>query len=239
MPFMIRALIVDDEPNAREELQALLEETAAFEVVGACANAVEALKAIRRERPEVLFLDIKMPVIDGFELLSMIEEAAMPHVVFVTAYDEYALKAFEEKTLDYLLKPVDRDRLDRTVEKLRATLATAGPRAYANPSLERVPCLRGNRIKLVPVGEIELVRSDLTGVHVVSGEGEFFTELTLKVLEERADLVRCHKQYLLNLDRLDEITLLDSGLAEVRTRCGYTVPVSRRYLKTLRERLQL
>ena len=236
---MIRALIVDDEPHAREELRALLEETGAFEVVGACANAVEALKAIRRERPEVLFLDIQMPVIDGFELLAMVEEAAMPHVVFVTAYDEYALKAFEEKTLDYLLKPVDRERLGRTVEKLRAALADAGPPAYETPPLERIPCLRGNRIKLVPVGEVELVRSDLAGVHVVSAEGDFFTELTLKVLEERAALVRCHKQYLLNLDRLDEITLLESGLAEVRTRCGHTVPVSRRYLKILRERLYL
>jgi two-component system LytT family response regulator len=180
-----------------------------------------------------------MPVIGGFELLAMIEESAMPHVVFVTAYDEYALKAFEEKTLDYLLKPVDRDRLGRTVEKLRNALSTSGPPAYATPPLERIPCLRGNRIKLVPVGEVELVRSDLAGVHVVSPEGEFFTELTLKVLEERAGLLRCHKQYLLNIDRLDEITLLDNGQADVRTRCGHTVPVSRRYLRTLRERLHL
>jgi two-component system LytT family response regulator len=236
---MIRAMIVDDEPHARDELQVLLEETGVFEVVGSCGNAVEALKAIRHERPQVLFLDIKMPVIGGFELLGMIEETAMPHVVFVTAYDDYALKAFEEKTLDYLLKPVDGNRLARTVEKLRDVLSTPGPPAYATPPLERIPCLRGNRIKLVQVGDIELVRSDLAGVYVVSPEGEFFTELTLKVLEERAGLVRCHKQYLLNLDRLDEITLLDHGQADVRTRCGHTVPVSRRYLRALRERLHL
>ena len=103
---MIRALIVDDEQMAREELQALLEATGAFELLASCANGFDAVKAINEHRPEVVFLDIEMPVINGFQLLSMVDEERMPQVVFVTAYDEFALKAFEEKTLDYLLKPV-------------------------------------------------------------------------------------------------------------------------------------
>lgn len=236
---MIRALIVDDEPHAREELEALLQETGAFKVVGSCANAIEALQGIRRERPDVLFLDIQMPVIGGFELLAMIDEAVMPHVVFVTAYDEYALKAFEEKTLDYLLKPVDRDRLARTVAKLHQALDSPAQPIYATPPVERIPCLRGSRIKLVPAGDVEAVRSDLAGVHVVTSEGEFFTELTLKVLEDRAGLFRCHKQYLVNLERVDEIALLESGQGEIRTLSGHTLPVSRRYLKNLKESLNL
>jgi len=236
---MIRALIVEDEPHARLELEALLRETGAFEVVGACGNAIEALKAIRRTRPEVLFLDIQMPIVGGFELLSMIDASLMPHVVFVTAYDEYALKAFEEKTLDYLLKPVDGERLDKTVAKLRTLLARPVQPVYATPPLKRIPCLRGSRIKLVPVSEVELVRSDAAGVYLVAAEGEFFTELTLKVLEDRGGLVRCHKQYLVNLDRIDEIALHENGQGEIRTQSGKTLPVSRRYLKVLKERLDL
>jgi len=97
---MIRALIVDDEIHAREELEALLEETGSFSVVGKCANAIETLQAIKRDKPEVLFLDIQMPGISGLELLSMIDEEHMPVVVFVTAYDEYALRAFDENAVD-------------------------------------------------------------------------------------------------------------------------------------------
>ncbi len=236
---MIRALIVDDELHAREELQIMLQEIGAFEVIGSCANALEALKVIYRERPEVLFLDIQMPVLNGFELLSMIDPDLMPHVVFVTAYDTYALKAFEEKTLDYLLKPVEKKRLEKTIEKvLRALQETAHP-LYESPGIRRIPCVFANRIKLIAPQEVELVRSELSGVHVVGPKGEFFTDLTLRVLETRTDLVRCHKQYLVNLDQIDEIVLLENGLGEIHTKSGRVVPVSRRYLKTLRDSLKL
>jgi two-component system LytT family response regulator len=235
----IRALIVDDEMHAREELRLLLEATGEVEVVATCANSLEAIKAINRERPQVLFLDIQMPVIGGFELLSMIDEEVMPHVVFVTAYDAYALKAFEEKTLDYLLKPVAPERLKKSVEKLRSALRSGAPAAYETVSLNRIPCVSVNRIKLLEPQAVECVRSDLSGVHVVTPQGSFYTELTLKVLEDRTDLLRCHRQYLVNLDLVDEILLLESGLAEIRTKSGQTLPVSRRYLRSLKERLNL
>jgi len=236
---MIRALIVDDEKHAREELQLMLEETGEVEVLGTCANAVEAVKAVNRLRPQALFLDIQMPLIDGFELLGMIDKEVMPHVVFVTAYDEFALKAFEEKTLDYLLKPVAPERLQKAVEKLRAALGRGAPAAYETAPLTRIPCLCANRIKLVDPQEVEFVRADLSGVHVFTAQGSFYTELTLKVLEDRTGLLRCHRQVLVNLDRIDEIHLLDSGLGEIRTKAGQTLPVSRRYLKSLKERLHL
>jgi len=236
---MIRALVVDDEMPAREELRTLLEETGEIEVVAVCGNALEAIKAINRERPQVLFLDIQMPVIGGFELLSMIDAEIMPHVVFVTAYDEYALKAFEEKTLDYLLKPVAPERLRRTVEKLRLAVRGGRHPAYETAPLSRIPCVSANRIKLVDPQGVEFVRSDLSGVHLFTAQGSFYTELTLKVLEDRTPLLRCHKQYLANLEQIEEILLLDSGLAEIRTRSGQTLPVSRRYLKSLKDRLHL
>lgn len=234
---MMRALIVDDEPHAREELESLLDETDAFTVVGRCGNAVEAIQAIRRERPDVVFLDIQMPAITGFELLSMIDDEEMPRVVFVTAHDEHALRAFEERALDYLLKPVTRERLAKTVDRLeryppRPPAADAIPRTQ----LRRIPCLAGRAIKLVDVADVELVRSNEAGVYVITAKGELFTELTLRVLEERAGLVRCHKQFLVNIDRVDEISLED-GFATIRTRSGKDVAVSRRYLAKLRERL--
>jgi len=235
---MIRALLVDDEPLAREELAALLDETGQVEVVGSFGNAVEALPAIRQLRPDVLFLDIQMPEVSGFELLAMLDPEILPRVVFVTAHDAYALKAFEESASDYLLKPVERERLARTLTRLREEPAVAIPAQLAAP-VKRIPCLGQRAIKLVDVSEVELVRSSEAGVYVVCPAGEFFTELTLKVLEERAGLVRCHKQYLVNIDRVDEISLGDNLLGVVRTKGGREVPVSRRYLARLKELIGL
>ncbi len=234
---MFRALIIDDEFHAREELAALLRETGGCEVIGACANAIEGIKLINRDRPDVLFLDIRMPVIDGFELLGMIDREIMPQVVFVTAYDEFALKAFEEKTLDYLLKPVDKNRLAKTFEKLKELLHRGEAPAFATPQITRIPCVSGNRVKVINPGEVDHVRSDLSGVHVVLPNGECFTDLTLKVIEERTPLMRCHRQYLVNVDCIDEIHLLENGLGEIKSTAGHRLPVIRRYMKSLKDLL--
>ena len=234
----MRAVIVDDELHARAELESLLAETGAFDVVGRCADAVAALQAIRRERPDVVFLDIQMPAISGFELLSMLEDHELPEVVFVTAHDEFALRAFEESAVDYLLKPVSRERLAKTVERLHKRAAPRDRSGYPRAPIRRIPCLAGPSIRLVDLPEVEFVRSSEAGVYVLSAKGELFTELTLKVLEERAGLVRCHKQYLVNIDRVDEVKLED-GAATLRTRSGKDVPVSRRFLAKVRERLEI
>ena len=234
---MIRTLIIDDEQHARDELAALLQDTGEFELLGTCANAMEAIKAINREHPAVIFLDVNMPVLSGFDLLGMIDEAQMPYVVFVTAYDEYALKAFEEKTLDYLLKPVEPERLEMAVRKIKGALAGGSQQSFHAAPLTRIPCVTANRVRLIDLQQIEYVHSDLSGVHVVGGGTESYTELTLKVLESRSPLTRCHRQYLVNPDQIDEITLLEHGLAEIRTRGGSRLPVSRRYLKRLKELL--
>ena len=237
----MRAVLVDDEIHAREELGALLEETGEFTLLAKCANAPEALAAVRKEKPDVLFLDIQMPVVNGFELLSMIDEEFMPHVVFVTAYDEYALKAFEENALDYLLKPVESGRLAKTVQKLKKRVRErdfASPMlGLSLPEITRIPCILSNRIKLIGVGEVEYVRSDAAGVYLVCQKGEFYTELTLRVLENKSNFVRCHKQFLVNIDQIDEILLSDNQLAQIKTRSGRNIPVSRRYLKRLKEKL--
>ncbi len=236
---MLRALIVDDEPLARDELAGLLTETGRLIVVGKCGNAVEALHALRALRPDVLFLDVEMPGVSGFELLGMLDDDLQPQVVFVTAHDEFAVKAFEERAVDYLLKPVDEARLAKAVARLEQPSPRGAPAALAAPAITRIPCLAARAIKLVAVADVEVVRSSEAGVYVVTAGGEFYTELTLAVLEARAHLLRCHKQYLVNVDRIDEISLAENSLAVIKTKSGTMVPVSRRHLTRLRTALGL
>lgn len=235
----LRALIVDDEPLAREELRLLLEAAGGIEVLAECGNALEALPAVHRLKPDVLFLDIQMPRISGLELVGMLDPAQLPQIVFITAYDEYALRAFDEQALDYLLKPVDPARLQRTLQRLQQP-ATPGavPDSLLTP-LQSIPCSGHNRILLLPLAEVEYVFSDLAGNHVVTASREGTTELTLRTLEARSGLLRCHRQYLLNPAQIAEILLLDGGLAEVVTRSGRKVPVSRRFLRPLKEQLAI
>jgi two-component system LytT family response regulator len=235
---MLSALIIDDEALAREELKALLAEHPDVEVVGECANAIEGLAAIHRLHPDVVFLDIQMPRVSGLEMVGMIAAEALPQIVFVTAYDEHALKAFEEHATDYLLKPIDPQRLAKTLDWLRGS-ARAAPSAVAalTPALRHIPCVALNRIVLLGLDEIEFVHTELSGVRVVGSTRQGITELTLKMLQERTPLLRCHRQYLVNLDHVAEIVLQDNGAADISTRSGQKVPVSRRYLRELKDRL--
>jgi two-component system, LytTR family, response regulator len=234
---VIRALVVDDELPAREELALLLAETGEIEVVAKAANAVEALAAIRRDRPAVVFLDVQMPGVSGLELLGMVDDELLPEIIFVTAHERFAVRAFEENAVDYLLKPVAPDRLAATVARLRSRTGL-GPRpAFPSPPISRVPCCVKRAIKLVPVADIELVKSTPTGVSVVCSHGEYATDLTLQVLEARGGFLRCHKQYLVNAAAVDLVALGEDAM--VRTRSGFAVPVSRRHLPLLRQRLGL
>jgi len=235
----MRAVVVDDEALAREELEALLREVGGVEVVASCGNALEALPAVRRERPDVLFLDVQMPAVSGFELLAMLDPETLPRVVFVTAHDEFAVRAFEQNAADYLMKPVERARLARTIERLGRSPGGAASGALAAKVIARIPCQGARSIRLVDLAEVEAVRSSEAGVYVVTAAGEHFTDLTLRVLEERTGLFRCHKQHLVNVERVAEILLGDEEGAAVRTRSGRTVPVSRRFLAPLKERLGL
>jgi two-component system LytT family response regulator len=237
---MMRAIVVDDEVHARADLEAALVRTGEVKVVASCANALEALPAIRRERPDLLFLDIQMPKVSGFELLSMIDPEIMPRVVFVTAYDQHALEAFEKEAVDYLLKPVAPERLASTLARLkRPPPGGPAPAAVAARPITRIPCLGKDSIRLVPVSEVEFVRCGPAGVYVVSARGELYTELTLQVLEARSELVRCHRQVLVNVQQVEEVLTRGPRHAAVRTRSGREVPVSRRHFAALKERLGL
>ncbi|EKO3387134.1 two-component system response regulator BtsR [Vibrio fluvialis] len=235
---MLSALVIDDELFAREELTELLEESGEIEVIGEANNAIEGLKKINQLKPEVVFLDIQMPQITGIELLGMLDPDTMPKVVFVTAYDQYALQAFEDNAFDYLLKPIDPTRLEKTIQRLVRSMSKPQDYSVLAPcNLDQVPCIGLNRIVIVPTIDVEFAFSDISGVHVQTHQQRATSQLTLKILEEKTPLVRCHRQYLVNTKAIKEIKLLENGLAEIITRSGHQVPVSRRYLKELKEKL--
>jgi len=236
---MLSALVIDDELFAREELTELLEETGHIHVIEQASNAIEGLKKINQLKPDVVFLDIQMPQITGIELLAMLDPETMPKVVFVTAYDEFAVQAFEDNAFDYLLKPVDTQRLEKTVNRLLKSqqISKEQVAAITPPCLDQVPCIGLNRIVIIPTKDVEFAYSDISGVHVQTHEQKATSQLTLKILEEKTNLVRCHRQFLVNISAIKEIKLLENGLAEIVTVSDHPLPVSRRYLKTLKEML--
>ncbi len=237
---MLTALIIDDEMLAREELMVQLAENPQIEVIGQAGNAIEGLKLIHRLKPDVLFLDIQMPQITGIELLGMLDQETMPYVVFVTAYDQYAIQAFEENAFDYLLKPIDQQRLEKTISRIIRNEHREQDLSGIVPTmLEQIPCSGLNRIILLPTNEVEFACSEVSGVQVQTKQQKASSQLSLKQLEEKTPLIRCHRQYLINPKAIREIKLLENGLAEVITCNEQIVPVSRRYLKPLKEALGL
>ncbi|CAK9883872.1 MAG: Transcriptional regulatory protein BtsR [Candidatus Erwinia impunctatus] len=239
---MIRVIIVDDEPLARENLRLQLQHEVDLVVVAECANAIEAISAVHQLRPDVLFLDIQMPRISGLEMAGMLDPHNRPYIVFLTAFDSYAVQAFEEQAFDYLLKPIEAERLAKTLLRLRhqrpdqdlsSLSAVSEPLAY-------IPCSGHSRIWLLPIEQVAYVSSRMSGVYATSQEGkEGFTELTLTTLENRTSLVRCHRQYLVNMAFVKEIRLEENHRAELLLRDGHTIPVSRRYLRILKEAVGL
>lgn len=233
----LKALIIDDEFNAREEMEFLLNQTSSVNVLKKCSDALEGIKAINSLHPDVVFLDVQLPSINGFEMLSMVEESILPRIVFVTAFDKYAIEAFENDAVDYLLKPVDKSRLIKTIEKLQNSIRQNMQQKIDFPLLTKIPSIGNNKVKLIDLECIEYVHSNETGVFVVNNDKKYFTEITLKVLEHRTKLFRCHKQYLINLDKIDEILFDDNSAGKIKTVSQHIIPISRHYLKELKEKL--
>jgi len=245
----MRVVVVDDEPLARRFLVELLAEVPAAQVVGEAANGFEAVQAVERLHPDVLLLDIQMPKLSGFEVLDLLGADA-PAVVFVTAYDEYALKAFEVHAVDYLLKPVEPARLvaalARVEERLRARAPApdpAGLAAAARPPgwpLERILVREEGRVHVLPLGRIDFVEAQDDYLVFAAGGKRFRKQQTLAELEAQLDparFVRIHRSYLLNVERLARLELYakDSWLAILAD--GTKLPVSRSGHARLKELL--
>ena len=245
MDPLLRVIIVDDEEPARMALRHALVEAGGVEIVAECANGFDGVKAVGELKPDLVFLDVQMPKLDGFEVLELLPEPVP--VIFVTAYDSFALKAFEVHAVDYLLKPFPQDRLVEAMTRARGRRgdlpAPAAIRAAARPPgapLERVVIRDGAHVHVVPVDRIDYVEAqdDYVGIH--TGGKTILKEQTLGDLEGQLDprrFVRIHRSYLLNIERLTRVELYakDSRLAILND--GAKLPVSRTGYQRLQELL--
>jgi two-component system LytT family response regulator len=242
----LRVVIVDDEEPARLAVRHDLEALGGIEIVGECANGFDAVKVVGETRPDAILLDIQMPKLDGFEVLELIEPDVP--VIFITAYDEFAIRAFDVHAVDYLLKPFSRDRLSQALTRVRERQGSDRPpavtlRAAARPPgtpLERVVIRDGAQVHVVPVGKIDYVEAQDDYVGIRSGGRTLLKEQTLSDLEAQLDrrrFVRIHRSYLLNIERLARVELYakDSRVAILGD--GTKLPVSRSGYQRLQELL--
>ena len=238
----LRALIVDDEDLARSALRRMLTEAGGVEIVGDASNGVEALEAIAELKPDVALLDIEMPGFDGFEVAQHLENP--PAIDFVTAYDEYAVRAFEANAIDYLLKPVRPERLERALARVRARLGTpdaAKVREVARERggpLQRIAARRGKRIVIVPVRDIVRIEIEDKLVFAVTLGDRLLIEKTITELEamlEPAGFLRISRGELVNLETVKELLPWFSGTWRVKLANGEERDVSRDRAKQLRE----
>ena len=248
----IRTLIVDDEPLARERLRTLLADRAAIDVIGECANGAEAVDAIRRERPELVLLDVQMPELDGFEVLQALAPDEWPAVIFVTAYDQYALHAFDVNAVDYLLKPFDRARFERALGRAEAELRDRGGRDARLVTLleglrrdrqrpQRLVVRAGGRIFFLSVPEIDWIEAAGNYVKLHVGQAAHLVRDTMKHLETQltgARFARLHRSAMVNVDRVRELRQDGDGNWEVVMLDGTRLSAGREADVRLREAMK-
>ncbi|MCL6471528.1 MAG: response regulator [Firmicutes bacterium] len=238
----LKTLIVDDEAPARLELRYLLDKIPNVQVIGEATNATEAMELIKALNYDLIFMDIQMPGLSGLEVVAALKQLPnMPAVVFVTAYSEHAVKAFELDAVDYLVKPIDEDRLARAVTKVEKLLSsqqaiTSKPEQTIEKSLidiDRIPVESRGKTLLLPIKDIVYIssRNDIVFVHTV--DSTYITRFTLKTLEERLQsksFLRVHRGYIVNLRHVIEIVPMYGRSYVLKVRCNQNneIPVSRR-----------
>jgi two-component system LytT family response regulator len=238
---MIRTLLIDDEPLARDIVKFYLEDYADIEVVAECSDGFEGLKAISQIKPDFIFLDIQMPKISGFEMLELVEQP--PAVIFTTAFDEYAIKAFEVNAVDYLLKPIEKDRFDLAMQKLPAKLNGGNAltkelldTASLNPAHNnRVVVKKNGVIKILNVMDIHYFEADDDQVKLSTTEGVYYKNKTMSFFEqslEPSQFIRIHRSYIINLSQVTRIELKEKESYIVLLKSDIWLPVSKTgYLK--------
>jgi two-component system, LytTR family, response regulator len=233
----VRAIIVDDEALSRDIIREYLDIHQEVTVITECANGFEAVKAITEEKPDLVFLDIQMPKLNGFEVLDLVSEEMA--VVFTTAYDEYALKAFEVHAADYLLKPFSRQRFDEALMQAMKHVSSRGfPAVYEMAAqearrrkpIERILVRVGSQVHVVPASSVDYIEAQDDYVRIVAGSKKYLKQQGLSELEECLDgerFLRIHRSYLLNIEVIAGIELYakDSRVAVLKD--GTRLPVSR------------
>ena len=250
MANRIRVLIVDDEPLARRGIRQLLEPEKDFEIVGEAANGREAVSAIEKLAPDLVFLDIQMPLLDGFSFIEKVGAGLLPEIVFVTAYDEHAIRAFEINALDYLLKPIDEKRFQKTLERVRRRVLSGEDKTLENkladllnnlkPAaenyLERVAVKENERIRFLNVEKIQWISSqgNYIEIHV---EGEtFLLRETMDGIERKLnprEFLRIRRSAIVRISQIKELHQLFGGEYSAILSDGTELAFSRRYRKNL------
>jgi two-component system LytT family response regulator len=251
----IRALVVDDEPVARDRLVRLLEQQGDIDLVGQCSNGLETVTAIEQLSPDLVFLDVQMPEMDGFEVVRALEAGRVPAVVFVTAYDEYAVRAFEVHALDYLLKPfssvrfratlahareqLDRHRASDLGRRLRELAPTLWEKSGAPKTADRLLVRSTGRVHFVRTSEIDWCEAAGNYVRLHVGDESHLFRETMNGLESKLDprhFVRIHRKTIVNVERIEELRSSLAGECTVYLRNGAKLTLSRGYREGFQER---
>jgi len=241
----IRAVIVDDEAVARRRIRRLLAGEKDIEVIGECSNGLQAVSLIETERPDLLFLDVEMPEMNGFELLMQLDRSVLPVIIFATAFDKYAVRAFESHALDYLLKPIDSERLQSALDRARSHLhreksADANREILAMLSelqkqkgrLERIMVKKPGRAFFVRLASVDRFEAADNYIRVHAGPDTHLIRETMSALEARLDpnkFVRVHRSTIVNVDRIKEIHSLFQGRQVIVLHNGDKVTLGRNY----------
>src|SRR5918994_5808730 len=256
-PKTLRVIVADDERPARTFLANLLKECANVEIVGEAANGKQALALIEEKKPDLALLDLQMPELGGLDVARMMKTGTAPVIAFVTAFDEFAVQAFELNAVDYLLKPVELARLVATLDRARDRLARAEPpedraklldaasqayqRAASGQFLERIPVRRRDDILILPVRQIASIVAEAELLHITTTRGDRYTiTYRLHLLERRLDparFIRLSRGALVNVDLVTKVTPMPGGTAVVTLVGGQELGVSRIQCRVLRETL--
>jgi two-component system LytT family response regulator len=233
---MIKCVIIDDEPLARLIVREYLQQYPEVEILQECNDGFEGVKAIMQHQPELIFLDIQMPKINGFEMLELIE--APPAVIFTTAFDEFAMKAFDNNAIDYLLKPFSKDRFDKAFEKWLSKRNTASDineqltenRQRTADENSRVVVKTHNQIRIIPIHDIIYLEAYDDYVKMHTTQGMFLKKRTMSSFEQSLsenDFVRVHRSYMIKLDQLTRIEQPDKDVHVALLKTGAKVPLSK------------
>lgn len=252
-PFMktLTTIIIDDEQLARQRLKRLLKLFEEFEIIGEAINGAHGLEQIEALKPELIFLDIEMPLLNGFEMLSRLQH--QPKVVFTTAYDQYAVKAFEEDSIDYLLKPIETERLEKTIKKLRHTMQQPAPvlpiealmkQLLVKKDIKTLTVKIGDKILLIKLDDIIYIEAEDKYVFLHTSDGKkYLTDFTITALEEKLPerFARIHRSTLINTDHIKEIRRGFNGalIFIMNNAAGSKLTSSRSNGEVLRERFDI
>ena len=236
----IKAIIIDDEPLARIIVKEYLQFYPAISILQECGDGFEGIKAIQQHRPDIIFLDVQMPKINGFEMLELVEDP--PAVIFTTAFDEYAIKAFESHAVDYLLKPFNKERFDKAISKwldqhatrpaepISATEALLETAAQSPTQQQRIVVKTGGKIKIIPLEDIHYLEAADDYVKIHTKGGAFLKNRTMSFFEKALDpaqFVRTHRSYILNVQQVTRIDPYEKDSHLCILQSGASVPVSK------------